>query len=263
MSAPPRPEANRWILGRLAVGVPRVRLVCLPQAGAGPGAFAGWRQHVPEGYELAPVQYPARGTRESEPMPETFGALADALFEGLVPETTTPYVLYGHSFGGSLAYEMTRRIEAAGLPAPLATVVSGCRAPHVAPPGRMSGRPDAELVGWLVDNGGLPPELLRYTEFLQQAVRAIRTDLVLAEEYLLPAPVPVRCPLHVFGGVHDRVAPADGLNDWRLCAAGDFSATVLPGTHAFPHTGPAALLAAMLDLLPSGADPAEPADPAG
>jgi surfactin synthase thioesterase subunit len=241
---------NRWISGRRSVGDPAVRLICLPQAGAGAGAFSGWRPHVPDGFELAPVELPARGSRAQEPMPRDFDELLDGLFDALLPELTMPYVLFGHSFGGSLAYEITCRVEREGLPAPLATLVSGSRPPQVPARRKMSERDDSELIGWLVDNDGLPPVVLKYTDFVRQIVGVIRDDLRMAENYLVPRPVPLNGPLHVFGGVDDQVVPADGLHHWKQCAAGEFSLTVLPGRHTFPHTGPAAMVAALLDVLP-------------
>jgi hypothetical protein len=126
---------NRWITGRLTAGAPHVRLICLPQAGGGVGAFSSWRAHLPDGVELAPVELPGRGTREADPMPARFDDLVDALYKGLLPELDVPYVLFGRSFGGALAYELTLRIEERGAPAPFATLVSASRAPQTPPTG--------------------------------------------------------------------------------------------------------------------------------
>lgn len=246
-----QPQDSSWITGRLTVGEPRVRLICLAQAGAGAGAFSGWRHHVPDGVELAPVELPGRRMRQSEPMPETFEALMDELFEGLVPELTMPYVLFGHSFGGSLAYEVARRAEADGLRAPLATVISGTRAPQIPAPRRMADLEDRELIDWLVDNDGLPEELLKHTTYLRHVVRAIRGDLRFAEDYLVAEPAALGCPLHVFAGADDQVFPAEGLSHWDRCAAGEFSMTVLPGSHDFPYTGAEEMVAAILDVVPA------------
>lgn len=249
-SLPPS-DANRWIVGRVATGTPRARLICLPQAGAGASAFGGWRSHLPDGLELAPVELPARGSRADEPMPEGFEELLDGVFEALLPELTLPYVLFGHSFGGSLVYEVTRRLEREGRPAPLATVVSGSRPPQIPASRKMSERDDDELIQWLVDNDGLPSVVLRYTQFVRQIVAVIRADLRMAENYLEPDPDPLDGPLHVFGGVDDKVVPPDALHHWKQCAAGDFSLTLLPGGHTFPNTGPAAVVAALLDAIPA------------
>ncbi len=240
---------NLWITGRYAVGEPEVRLICTPQAGAGAGAFSNWRRHLPEGVELAPVELPGRGTREKEPLPADVEELADALFEGLRAELTMPYLLFGHSLGGLLAYEVARRIEARGLPAPLAVLISGARAPQVPSLRTMSDVDDDRLLGWIADNGGLPRELLSYPSFVAEILRAIRTDLRYAEQYLLPDPPALSSPLHVFGGLDDEITPPEQLPRWERVAGGEFSVTMLPGGHAFPHTDPAALLGFVRELL--------------
>lgn len=249
MSATAQPQGERWVFGRLPVGTVHTRLICVPQAGAGAGAFAGWRKHIPEGWELAPVELPGRGARETEPMPAGFDALADRLLAGLTPELTMPYVLFGHSFGGALVYELSRRIAARGLPAPLATVVSGFRPPHVPSTSRMGLASDAELLDWLRRNGGLPEELLAFRSFLDQIMRIMRIDLRLAESYLLAEPDPLPGPLHVFGGEDDQVTRAGELPGWRDCAGGPFSLTLLPGGHNYPHDDPAAMVAALAGVL--------------
>jgi surfactin synthase thioesterase subunit len=227
----------------MAVGRPGVRLICLAQAGAGAGAFSAWRPHVPQGVELAPVELPGRGTRESEPMPELLDDLIEDLYAGLADEFTMPYVLFGHSFGAVLAYELTRRIEQRGVRAPLATVVSGSRAPHRPMTGSISDRDDRELLAWLLSTDGLPRELLRYTEYLTYLMGVIRRDIRFAEHYRIPEPVPVHCPLHVVGGVDDQVVSTAELEHWKDYAAADFALTTLPGGHSYPQTHAEALLA--------------------
>ncbi|MFJ7626665.1 thioesterase II family protein [Streptomyces sp. NPDC097595] len=249
MSVTARPQDERWVSGRLAVGTAHTRLICVPQAGAGAGAFAGWRRHIPPGFELAPVELPGRGTRQDEPMPDGFDELAERLLAGLEPEFTMPYALFGHSFGGALVYELSRRIAARGLPAPVATLVSGFRAPHTPPPATMSQASDEGLLDWLLRNGGLPEELLAYPEFLAQIMHTMRVDLRFAESYLLAGPDPLPGPLHVFGGADDEVTRADGLPEWRHCAGAGFSLTLLPGGHHYPHADPAAMVAALTDAL--------------
>ncbi|MDI5967437.1 thioesterase II family protein [Streptantibioticus silvisoli] len=265
---PELPQDASWITGRLTVGRPRVRLICLPQAGAGAGAFSRWRAHVQDGFELAPVEYPGRGAAGSRPVPDGFDALVEELLTALAPEMAMPFALFGHSFGGLLAYEMACLLQERGGPAPLAVLVSGSRAPQVPPLHKVSDEDDQALINWLVDNGGLPLELLRYTDFLQQTIGTIRTDLVFAENYLRPQPTRLRGPLHVFGGIVDKIAPCDGLNDWHACAGGDFSTTVMPGGHSFPHTDPAAILASVAAVLPDLASlpdpaPVRPSTPSG
>ncbi|WP_256252106.1 thioesterase II family protein [Streptomyces sp. yr375] len=248
---------NRWITGRLTAGAPRVRLICLPQAGGGAGAFSSWRAHLPEGVELAPVELPGRGTREADPMPARFDDLVDALYKGLLPELDVPYVLFGHSFGGTLAYELTLRIEERGAPIPLATLVSASRAPQTPPTGTISDAPDKELLAWLVNSDGLPRELLKYPDYVAYLLRTIRTDLAFAERYLVSDPRPVRTPLHALCGEEDQVVTAEQVRHWKECAAGGHSFTVMPGGHSYHQTHAPQLMEFVREILPADGTPEE------
>ena len=242
-------SGNGWITGRHGVGTPEVRLIALPQAGAGAGAFASWRGRLPAGVELAPVQLPGRGTRAHEPTPVNVHALADALFQAVRSELTMPYVLFGHSFGGALAYELAVRVQQHRLRAPLATLISGSRAPQTPSLRTMSERDDDALIAWLARNGGLPHALLDDEWFLGEILRVVRMDLRWAESYHVSEPVPLICPLHVFGGAEDEITPPDQLPLWARCTTGEFTVTMLPGGHSFPHVDPDALLAAARRVL--------------
>ena len=48
---------------------PRVRVVCLPPAGAGACFFHGWGAVLPQWAEVLPVELPGRNTRIRERLP--------------------------------------------------------------------------------------------------------------------------------------------------------------------------------------------------
>ncbi|WP_189913055.1 thioesterase II family protein [Kitasatospora xanthocidica] len=252
---PAKSSSTPWIVGRVETSERRLRVICLPQAGAGAGAFAGWRAHLPAGVELAPVELPGRGTRAEERLPDSLAETAEQLFAALAGEFDTPFVLFGHSLGGLLAHQVTLLLERHGGPAPLATVVAAARAPHRPPEAKLSELRDVELLRWLVAQDAVPRELFRYPDFLRTVLAGIRKDFTLADGHVLPAPSPVRTPLHVLGGSEDSVAPAEHLHHWSACAAGEYSLAVLEGGHDFPRTTPAAVLAALRGVLPQGTWP--------
>ncbi|MEU7428026.1 alpha/beta fold hydrolase [Streptomyces sp. NPDC040750] len=239
-----------WILGRVTVTRPHLRLICIPQAGAGSGSFRAWRHRMPSGIELAPVELPGRGTRADDALPQTLEELAEQLWTGLADELKLPYVLFGHSLGGLLAYQLTSLLEERGGPAPLATVVATARAPHRPSDGAIHTAGDAELLRWLAGHDALPRELFDHPDFLRQVLSVLRRDLALAVSYVVAPPVPLHTPLHVLGGVEDPVVPTAELHHWSACAAGEFSLTPLPGSHGFPQRDPAAVLDALGRALP-------------
>ncbi|MGW0703966.1 thioesterase II family protein [Streptomyces sp. NPDC002867] len=229
---------------------PRLRLICLPQAGGSARSFAPWRLTPPDGVELATVELPGRGVRGAEPLPGTLEELADAVIDGIADEFAMPYALFGHSFGALLGYEIALRIGRRGLAPPRALFVSASRAPHVPVGRRITDRDDEGLLDWLEGFGGFPPELREYPAYLRYALRTVRGDLTLAEAYRSPAPVPVGCPLHVFGGAGDPLVDEAQLERWRDCSSAGFTVRLLPGGHDYLFTGAAAVLGAVTAALP-------------
>lgn len=252
MSTADSTPAVDWVGARFTVGTPRLRLICLPPAGSGAGAFHAWRPYVPEHMELVPVELPGRGSRIDEPVPDDLDALVEALLHGLEPELNLPYALFGHSFGAVVAYELALRIERAGLRPPSALLASASRAPHL-PLMRepISAGSDDELIAWLLSTGGLPRELLAFPDFLSDLLTAVRGDLALAEGYVIPHPVAVSCPLFTLAGEDDTVAPVAQVRPWAAYTPAEHRTRVLPGGHSFPGTHPRQTMSAVLDSLPA------------
>ncbi|MEU0393696.1 alpha/beta fold hydrolase [Streptomyces sp. NPDC006208] len=251
MSAIDAVTPNRgWISARFTVGLPRLRLLCLPHSGGSAAAFNAWRPYVPEGIELAPLELPGRGSRIAEPVPEALEPLLEAVLIGLRRELTMPYALFGHSFGAVVAYELTRMIERDGLRPPTALLVTGARAPHL-PLARapLSDGSDEELIAWLSHKGGLPAALLDFPDFLRDLLRAVRADMALAEGYRIPQPVTVGCPLFAFAGAQDGVSTVAQIEPWAAYTSGVHRMRVLPGGHTFPQTHPESTLSAVLEEL--------------
>ncbi|MEZ0069286.1 surfactin synthase thioesterase subunit [Streptacidiphilus sp. MAP12-20] len=256
MSTLPRPEqvrAERWIVGptRSRTLEPCVRLVSFPNAGGTAGAYAAWRPHLPSGVLLCPVELPGHGVRGAEEPATDLGALAQSVLAALAREFATgePYALFGHSFGGLLAFEVARRIEREGLPLPRAVVVSAVRAPHEER-ARIVGLAEDELLEWLLASGGLPQELLRHTGYVRGLLRCLRADLLMADAYRVPGPVPLQAPLHVVGALADPVSPLDDLAGWEEWE-GDapFTTTFFPGGHGYLFEDPRPLVAHLAALL--------------
>lgn len=263
-----RPDTHpegRWIVGPTRPRRPGtdVRLLCFPSAGGTAGLYADWRPLLPAALALWPVELPGHGVRGAQEPSTDLQALARQVVDALAAEFASgePYALFGHSLGGLLAFEVARRIDLAGLPAPRAVVVSAVRAPHHhrALPVALA---DDELLQWLLASGGLPAELLRHNGFVRRLLRVLRADLEMADSYSTPVAAPLRCPLHVLGGLDDRVATPDELAAWLDWEDPDgdepLSMTFFPGGHGylFEDPGPVlAHLAALLTAEPGAATP--------
>lgn len=159
-----------------------LRLFCFHHAGGAASSFSGWQERLGREVAVVPVQLPGREHRVREPRLRDFARLVDELDEALDPLLDAPYVLYGHSMGGIVAHELTRRRVERGLTPPRQLLVGACPPPHRppaddgVPPER---RTDEELTAWMSGLGGLPELVRRYPEWLKLAVDVLRDDLSL------------------------------------------------------------------------------------
>ena len=88
-----------------------VRLFCLPHGGADGSVFRPWRSLVGPGIEVVPVQLPGRGNRMEEPAERSLVRLGKRLAGPIADRAgELPYVLFGHSVGALLAYELGRAL---------------------------------------------------------------------------------------------------------------------------------------------------------
>ncbi|MBA0052764.1 thioesterase [Streptomyces sp. AJS327] len=219
---------------------PRVRLFCLPHAGAGALSYAPWTRGLGPEVELCAVEPPGRGRRVAESPQLRLAPLVDELAAVMVPLLDVPYVLYGHSMGALLAYELGRRLDGRGadtgaLP-PSALVVSGMVPPPRWPPrAPMHRLPTPELLGQAGSFLRLPEEGTCSAEMVEAVLSVLRADLELAETYRHRPGRALSCPVTVLAGADDPLAPVRWMEEWESVTEGGCAVRVFPGGHFFPH----------------------------
>lgn len=225
-----------------------LRLFCLPYAGGMASAYRAWQNDAPREVELCALQLPGRESHWAQPAFTSIPRLVDALEEVLEPLLDRPYALAGHSMGGTIAFELARRLQARRPPVHL--FVSGTRAPHMPDPrGPRHELADDELVRELREIGGTPPEVFAHEELMALVLPLVRADFELNDTYsYVPGP-PLDCPLTAFGGTHDHVVPPEAVEGWREYTRGPFRLRMFDAGHFFIHTHHAELLGEILDDL--------------
>jgi pyochelin biosynthesis protein PchC len=209
------------------------RLFCFTHAGGSATAYRDWPALLPDSVELHATQLPGRADRFGEPSPEDMDTLADLVTEAMSPLLDRRFALFGHSMGATLAYEVTRRLEARGL-APARLLVSGARAPHD-PRARIaiSDYDDDRLVAELAKLGGTEVEILSHRAMREIVLPYIRADFRLVEAYRHRPGPPLHTPISALVGDADpEVTPAQAKS-WEARTITDFSLTVFPGDHFY------------------------------
>ncbi|MEU3224862.1 alpha/beta fold hydrolase [Streptomyces sp. NPDC006976] len=212
------------------------RLVCLPHAGGTASAFFSFSQALAAHADVLAIQYPGRQDRRHEPPITVTEELVDAIHQALRPWADRPLVLFGHSMGAVLGFELARRMEAESEP-PLGLIVSGRRAPHMPRPDSLHTKGDDALIAEIQQLAGTDPGVLADEEIVRMVLPAIRADFKAVETYRY-RPDPGRdralsCPLSVLTGESDPRVSLHEAREWREHTSGNFTFRSFPGGHFY------------------------------
>ncbi|MFI6763466.1 thioesterase II family protein [Micromonospora sp. NPDC050417] len=211
----------------------RARVVLFPHGGGSASYYRSWAASAPWDVEFLSVQYPGREDRFAEPVPPDMRGLVDVLAAGLVVGgPPLPSILFGHSMGAVVAYEIARRLTAAGDP-PAALVVSGHPAPHLARPGRVHLGSDDELVEELRRTEATHLDILDDPALIQAFLPVIRSDYRVSETYRPLPGARLRTPVTVWYGDRDPEVTAREAEGWCDATDGACDLRVFTGGHFY------------------------------
>jgi medium-chain acyl-[acyl-carrier-protein] hydrolase len=237
---------QRWLPYRQPREQPIARLFCLAHSGAGASVFRDWAAALPRA-EVCAVQYPGRETRFGEAPARRMAELVEPLFQQAVRHLLDrPYLVFGHSLGAVVAFELVRRIVRAGLARPAALILSGHGPRQRRQPLHLL--PDEALRGRLCALGGTPREVLDSGELMALYLPVLRADLEVLETHRVVPIASLGCPIVGLAGTDDDLAPAAEVAAWRLITGDPFSLVEIAGDHFFIHVGRGQLLAHIQSL---------------
>jgi surfactin synthase thioesterase subunit len=212
-------------------------LICLGFCGAGTGPYLKWAEVMPAGTELAAVCYPGREGRFAEGFARNWDELAEDAVAAVESAANCPYVLFGHSTGGWMAFDVASRIGERGGPAPAAVVVSSANAPSrgLAPREMVPAQEDSDrhLLDWMQTFGLLPQYVLEERALLEMAVELMRADIRVRDSFHYRGDTTIAVPLQVLTGKADSVIDPRAAEQWRELATGKFRHDELPGGHFY------------------------------
>ncbi|WP_433963555.1 alpha/beta fold hydrolase [Tunturiibacter psychrotolerans] len=219
----------------------------MPCAGRGAALYRGWPEFSGSEMELCAIQLPGRESRLRE---APFIRMSDAVeraAEALEPQLDLPYVLFGHSMGAILCFELARLLRSRYGVGPIHLFVSARRAPQFADP-----QPplhllrDARFIAEINRRyNGLPREVLANTELMELLLPMLRADVQMIETYAYEPGLPLDCPITAFGGVEDSGLRIEDLEGWRAHTNSRFETKLFLGDHFFVQSAPKEVLEAI------------------
>lgn len=226
-----RPARNPWFPFGAAPDA-RIRLLCLPHAGAGAAAYRAWGAGLPAGIAACPVQPPGREMRHREAPLTSAHELASLLAPEVIACVTPPYALFGHSTGALAAFQLARQIRKLGGLAAVHLFVSGRPAPQI-PLKRTALQtvPVTELAKVLRKLGGTPEVVLRDEAMLRLIHPVLVADFAVNEEYVYQPEVPLAVPVTVFAATGDPGTSSAQAAAWADQTSAAFQLRLVKGGH--------------------------------
>jgi surfactin synthase thioesterase subunit len=209
-------------------------LLCVPFAGAGASYFHPWRALTAGRWRLVAVELPGRERRIME---DPFSSVVETA-EDLIDDVAAAAgegertVLFGHSLGAVVAYELTHLLTARGIPVER-LVVSGATGPWTQREVRATGLPDEEFLARIEDFSGFRHEALDHPEMRELILPVLRADCEMHENYVPSTDQPVPVPITSVRGSSDALVTADQARQWQRATTGGFGYTELPGDHMY------------------------------
>jgi medium-chain acyl-[acyl-carrier-protein] hydrolase len=223
-----------WLVIPRPITRPSLRVFICPFIGGGVTYWRAWLQLLPADVEAVVYLLPGRERRISEPPLRSMTAVVCELARASEAYLGVPFVMFGHSTGADIAFELTHHLRERHGILPALLAVSSAAAPHLPrSPERVSQLPTAELIRRLASTAGSRQGVLRNREILKLMVPTMRADCEVAESFRYRPRGPLACDLLVLGGEDDSMISSAQVQSWREHAARRFTLETFPGGHFY------------------------------
>ncbi|WP_434599539.1 thioesterase II family protein [Streptomyces sp. A5-4] len=214
--------------------------MCLPHAGSGAFQFRPWQELLGPDVALLAVQLPGRENRWREEPATTMAEVLDELTPALAARLDRPYLVFGHSMGALVGYELARALGRAHGRWPSGFVASAARAPDTqGDPSRAAELTDQQLVAELVADGAVPAAVATNDRLAAAIARPLRGDITICDSYTPPvADSLLPCPISAWRGQEDTGVTEDHVHGWSKCSTGTSTVRTFAGDHFYHLAAP-------------------------
>ena len=202
-------------------------------AGSSDRAFDSLAASWPASIGFEQLVYPGRGSRRTEKFATSLQQLAYQAADKIAGQREV--ILLGYSLGALIAFETAQILQRHGHPAS-ALVVGAMNPPHrLRPSQRVHTMSQAELIAWMTQLGGTPPEILASPALVAWFAPIIQADYALLDSYRPLVLAPLSCPVVAMYGEQDTLTSRAEIAGWQehtlaFCRCASFA-----GGHFFLH----------------------------
>ncbi|WP_456786195.1 thioesterase II family protein [Cellulomonas sp. P5_C5] len=209
-------------------------LLCIPFAGAGASFFGPWAEPAGNRFHVVPVQLPGREDRfVDQPFTKVADAVASIVDE-VRPQVGSgeQVVLFGHSLGAVVAFELALALEQSGVDV-ARLVVSGSPGPWSGRTERASELSDDAFLQQVQRFAGYEHPALAHPELRELLLPTLRADVLMHEDYVARDGVVLAAPITSLRGSHDELVDDEAAMQWAAATTGSFVLRRVTGGHMY------------------------------
>lgn len=236
-------RAVRWMDSRIGK---KPLMICFPFAGGGASIFLGWKQALSEYVEVCPIYLPGREIRSNELPISNMVTLINELVSYWKFCKFTPDVVFGHSMGAALGYELCVALQSNGMQVPKLLILSGHSSPHTRILNSFHQLEDSIFINSIKSLGGLEPEITKSPELIEYLLPILRADFTLIETWKPSGVILSNTEIWTISGDRDEQASLDKMSGWSNYSTCQTSSTTIQGNHFFINKQRKELLAMLV-----------------
>lgn len=227
------------------------KIFCIPFAGGTADYFNKWKQEVQsltDQVELIPIELAGKGKRQLEGMYHTIEEAVEDVFRIICSMMEDmPYVIFGHSMGSIIAFEVCRLIEKRQVRKPQKLYCSGRVAPHITYNIRFSDLENKVLLEHVKNFKYFGADNSRLYKIMGLYINKLKNDFLLVDNYICSDRELITIPLVIFFG-KDDIQDVRKVYEWNIYST-DFNVFFYSGGHFFINEHYKELINIMLDEL--------------
>ena len=176
-----------------------IKMFCLPPAGCSANVYFAWKKILAPDIQVIALEYPGHGTKLKQDLIHDVDEMAQHLAEEIASqlETAEPYILFGHSLGAALIWQVQQCLQQLNLTIQLKLMVVSSR-PEQAYLQHIVGKhllDDDAFITTLKQYNHIPEQLLNHPDMLRFFLKIIRHDFALSDQLLQRKMIKTEIPL--------------------------------------------------------------------
>lgn len=229
------------------------RIICITHSGSYASQYVIWEKYLPSDVECVIYERPGSGMRLNEEFSANWDLLIKDAAKSIEPYLDLPYILFGHSLGGSIAFEVVKELEKANKKLPVYLALGDRETPNY-PPDKLRHHLSGQEFGqMLVDDYGMARELVESSEIMEFFLPVLKHDFRLADTYCDEYgkdTYKIKSNIAIFRPDESNDLLESHL-DWQNYSTGKFKLINISGNHFFVFKHAAEFMQKLIQLFDS------------